>query len=350
MQRRAGGGAHPPGARVDSLARDADAPVRSAQPYRDRLLAGMAELCAAAPRARDPKVREALGGVFLRVLAAADPDTRRRFAERIAAQDWVSPALAQRLAGDSAEIAAPVIVASPALDDAALERLARTGGPEQRAALARRPGLPPEAAATLAWSGDPLALTALASAEGTTLSAEVMAKLIDRSRDLAALRAPLVRRPELDAAGARRLGGWVGEALRRELAARFDLPPPRETGRTETDARLVGKLKEAGQLRPGFLLRTLREGKLSLFETALAALGGFDPHDVALAVRSPTSERFALACFAVGLDRSVYPTVLELVRGLAGGAPGDLRGAPALPVLQSLGPARAAEAFRAYGR
>ena len=334
---------------MDSLAREADAPVRSAQPYRDRLLAGMAELCAAAPRAREPQARDALGEVFQRVLAAADMDTRRRFAERVAAEPWVSPALAEGLAFDAAEVAAPVIAESPSLSEPSLMRLAREGGPEHRVALARRRRLPAEVAAALAWSEEPLTLAALAGAEHTRLAPEVMAKLVERSRDLAALRGPLVRRPELDATGARRLAGWVGEMLRGELASRFPIPQACASEAEETDVRLVTKMQEAGQLRPGFLLRTLREGRLSLFETAMAALGGFDARDVAMALRAPTSERLALACFAVGLDRSVYPTVLSLVRDLTGGAPNDVSGAPALAVLQSMGPNRAAEAFRAYG-
>jgi uncharacterized protein (DUF2336 family) len=89
------------------------------------------------------------------------------------------------------------------------------------------------------------------------------------------------------------------------------------------ERRLIDKLHEAGQLRPGYLLRALRERKLSLFEAALARLGGFEVEHVHRAIcSSDRPELLALACAAVGIDRSVFPTILQLVRAINGGRPG----------------------------
>ena len=88
------------------------------------------------------------------------------------------------------------------------------------------------------------------------------------------------------------------------------------------ERRLVAKLEAAGQLRPGHLLRALKEGRLTLFLTALATLGRFDRNHVLRAVNSDRPELLALACAAVGIDRSVFPTILEMVRDLNGGLPG----------------------------
>lgn len=205
------------------LAMQSEAPARAAQPYRERLLAGMADLCAAAPRAREPRAQVELAALFGRVLDGADPHTRRRFAEKVAGADWLPPELARRLAAE--------------------------------------PPAPPEPAD-----------------------------------------------PEL---------------------------------------RLVRKLEAAGQLKPGFLLRTLREGKLSLFATSLGVLGRFAPGDVRRALDSHRPDLLALACVAVGLDRSVFPTVLELVRGLNGGAPEGAGGEALAAALRVADPRSAADAFRA---
>jgi uncharacterized protein (DUF2336 family) len=91
--------------------------------------------------------------------------------------------------------------------------------------------------------------------------------------------------------------------------------------REAMERQLVSKLWDAGQLRPGYLLRALREGKLSLFEAALAKLGRFSTEQVRLALSGDRPELLALACFSVGLDRSVFPTLLALVRSLNGGKP-----------------------------
>ena len=94
-------------------------------------------------------------------------------------------------------------------------------------------------------------------------------------------------------------------------------------------------------------MRALREGKLSRFVSALAMLGDFDIDHVRLAVDSERPDLLAMACAAVGIDRSAFPTVLGLVWKLNAGRPGaggDVRAATlSLPAYT---PATAATAFR----
>ncbi|EJL38492.1 hypothetical protein PMI01_00004 [Caulobacter sp. AP07] len=54
----------------------------------------------------------------------------------------------------------------------------------------------------------------------------------------------------------------------------------------------------------------------------MARLGQFDIRQVRRAVDSNRPELLALACSAVGIDRSVFPTILDHVRQLNGGRPG----------------------------
>src|SRR5690606_22861259 len=89
----------------------------------------------------------------------------------------------------------------------------------------------------------------------------------------------------------------------------------------EMERRLIDKLHGAGQLRPGYLIRALREQRLSLFIAALAELGRFEIPHIRRAIDSDRPEILALACAAVGIDRSVFPTILTLVRQLNGGRP-----------------------------
>jgi uncharacterized protein (DUF2336 family) len=88
------------------------------------------------------------------------------------------------------------------------------------------------------------------------------------------------------------------------------------------ERRLVAKLEAAGELRPGYLVRALKEGKLSLFQTAMAALGHLPVSEVRRACNAPSPELIALACAAVGIDRVVFPTLLVLMRELNAGRPG----------------------------
>jgi uncharacterized protein (DUF2336 family) len=182
-----------------------------------------------------------------------------------------------------------------------------------------------------------------------------MARLVWAARMMPGLRAPLTRHPDLTDDLAVALYAWIGETLREALIARFRLDPvaleaalgeavsaaasepfgrpvslERAEDRAATERRLVEKLDAAGQLRPGYLLRALREHKLSLFETALARLAGLPQADVQTALTCDRPEILALACLVAGIDRSVFPTVLtrvrEMNRGLpAGGPEGDAR-------------------------
>ena len=81
-------------------------------------------------------------------------------------------------------------------------------------------------------------------------------------------------------------------------------------------------MRSAGQLRPGYLIRALREGRLGLFAGALAILGRFDAAHVRATLDSDRPELLALACAAVGIDRSVFPDILEMTRTLNDGRPG----------------------------
>ena len=55
---------------------------------------------------------------------------------------------------------------------------------------------------------------------------------------------------------------------------------------------------------------------------ALATLGRFDAVQVRRVIDSDRPELLGLACAAVGIDRSVFPSILEMIRGLNGGRPG----------------------------
>jgi uncharacterized protein (DUF2336 family) len=195
---------------------------------------------------------------------------------------------------------------------------------------------------------EPAVLTALASNPTAQISPDGLRRLVDKAREVVALRLPLARSPNLSADLAEQLYLWVGGALRETLTARFQLDPDKmaraveaslqaahagaptpqeptieqEEDREAMEAALVEKLVAANQLRPGYLLRVLRERRLPLFVFALARLGGFEIRQVRRAVDSNRPELLALACSSVGIDRSVFPTILALVRELNGGLPG----------------------------
>ena len=273
---------------------------------------------------------------------------RRRLAEKIAPAPWVPAALVNVLALDDIEIARPIIAHSPVLKELDLIRLLVEATIEHQIELARRPNLPSSVVSAILEKAEPAVLTALAGNYDAKLSPMDMQELVEASRQITAMRRPLSQHPRLTDQLAKHLYLLVGEALRQGLAERFQLETTaldaalsaavseaqdglgEETSasvvsqgeRDQMDRRLVDKLLDGGQLRPAYLIRALREGRLSLFVISMAALGDFEIDQIQATIDSDRPELLALACAAVSIDRSVFPHILGMVRGLNEARPG----------------------------
>ncbi|CAN5569496.1 DUF2336 domain-containing protein [soil metagenome] len=322
---------------------------------RERLLLAIVDLCDAGEGAEavmsSAPVQALLSSIFMSLVVEAERDIRKRLAEKLATATWAPAALINVLALDDIEIARPIISSSPVLQDPDLVRLLTEATIEHQIEVARRPNLGPPVVAAILQQNEPAVLTALAGNLAAQIGNPELTALVHASRRIVSLRSPCARHPGLTDDLARELYVWVGQALRQALTARFRLDPEamdaaiaesvreahggivsehpeqqevwqREGEKEEMERRLLAKLDIAGQLRPGYLLRALRESKLSLFIGGLATLGRFDPEHVRRSVDSDRPELLALACAAVGIDRSVFPTILALVRELNGGKPG----------------------------
>lgn len=335
---------------------------------RQRLLLGITALCDARPPSGE--LSPVLSEIFLVLARQAERDVRRILSERLASADWAPRALVNVLALDEIEIARPIIAQSPLLRDDDLLRILIEATLDHQIEVARRPNLGGRVCDVIIERGEPATLATLAGNRTADVSAEGMRRLVDHSRRIAALRSPLTRHPRLSEANARQLFQWVGAALRQSIAERFAglddgqlgvevdaavqaaferaAPPPPEPSdaeREEMERRLVAKLQEAGQLRAGYLIKAVRERRLSLFRHALAALGGYTHCQVVQALNHASPEALYYACASVGIDRAVFPPLLDEVRKLSGGAPGG-SGEPVW-TRGSISPTSAARAFRA---
>lgn len=318
---------------------------------RDRLLLALADLCrAGGEAAAKPAVQDLLSSIFMSLVVEAERDMRRRLAEKLAKSEWAPSALINVLALDEIEVARPIIAASPVLQDEDLIRLLVEATIEHQIEVARRPGLGRRVVAAILRQGEPAVLTALAGNETADLDDTHLRALVAEARRVAALRAPLSQHPLLTSELALQLYVWLGQAMRQALLERFRLDPAaleeaiaetvneahggvrvqddglvvvaREGEREEMERKLVEKLYAAGQLRPGYLVRALREGRLSLFAAALAKLGGFEAEQMRQALEASRPELLQMACAGVGIDRSAFPSILQMVRCLNGGRPG----------------------------
>ncbi|HWF77308.1 MAG TPA: DUF2336 domain-containing protein [Caulobacteraceae bacterium] len=333
---------------------------------RERLMARLVELCEAQGPSLAPSAATEVEAVFMALVEDAERDIRARLAERLARAEWAPPRLIETLAADDIEVARPIIAASPLLQDEALLRLLVEATLAHRIEVARRPRISAKVVAAVIERGEPAVLTALAANASADVTPAAMARLVDRAKTIAALGAPLAAHPRMTAELAQSLYLWVGQALRQGIVRRFDVDAaalnaqiaavmsetpkkPPLSGPTTGEAMVVDKLASAGQLRPGYLVRVLKEHQLGLFEAALAKLGGFSTDEVHRAVIDEARpEVLALAVASVGVDRSAFPTILEMVRQCTDGLPGGgAEGARrAISAFGPFAPDIAASAFR----
>ncbi len=332
--------------------RDLKALAKSRSPAdRERLMLAIVDLCASSTSAvHEPRVQEILGSIFMSLIADAEHDIRLLLAEKLARATWPPSALVSLLARDDIEIARPMIASNPVLQDTDLLRILVEATVEHQIEVARRPAIGAPVVDAIIEGADPTVLTALAANDTAQISPDAMRAMVEASRQITGMRSPLVRHPKLTDDLAERLYLWVGQSLRAAIVARFKVDPraldealaqsiseahsgttPGQPGARLTlietddgeqaDQRLIAKLHAAGQLRPSYLLRSLRERKLSLFRVAMAVLGGYSVDEVRRALATDRPELLALACAGVGVDRSAFSTVLTLVRSLNGGMP-----------------------------
>ncbi|HZZ37401.1 MAG TPA: DUF2336 domain-containing protein [Caulobacteraceae bacterium] len=346
---------------------------------REQLLAAVVDICETSNvtgESLEPAVAALVESIFMTLVVEAEADIRRRLSERLANADWAPCALINVLALDDIEVARPIIAASPVLKDEDLIRLLVEATIEHQIEVARRPRLGAPVVEAILRQEEPAVLTALATNDTADICETGMVRLVEASRRIAALRSPLARHPKLSSELAEQLYLWVGQSLRTAIVSRFKVDAAkldaaiaaavrdahgnapligptvvweRAGEREQMEARLIEKLAAANQLRPGYLLRVLKEQKLSLFQAALARLGGFDADQVRRAVCSnDRPELLALACAAVGIDRGAFPTILALVREINGGRPGGgAEGARrAISAFGPFSPDIAAAAFR----
>ncbi|WP_292258572.1 DUF2336 domain-containing protein [Brevundimonas sp.] len=312
---------------------------------RQRLLLAVASLCDANPPGAE--LSPVLSEIFMTLARQAEREIRAVLAQRLATADWAPQALIHMLALDEIEIARPVIAASPLLKDDDLLRILVEATLEHHIEVARRPNLSGRLADAVIDRAEPAVLTALAGNRSAQISEEALRRLVDSSRRIAGLRAPLTRHPRLNQQLATQLYQWVGQALRQSIAERFRIDEasldaiiqvaadraaaaaaspqwrPADPPDSETERRLIDKLKAAGQLRPGFAVRAVREGRRTLFEHALAAIGEFPLDQIRAAVTAETPQPLYLACVAAGIDRTAFLSLLTDLRRLTDGRPGE---------------------------
>jgi len=258
---------------------------------------------------------------------------RIALAERLADDPKAPLELILLFVDDRIEVARPIILRSHILGDSDLLRLVAEADVARQTACAERSHIGARVTAALADSDAEPVLVALVRNVSAQIAPATFETLVEKSRTYEAMQEPLVKREDLPAPLAQRMCEWVSDALKSYLmeSGRFaprsaqdvlraateavQSPQPALSSEAESSAgKLVEKLAGAGQLRAGFLLRVLQQGQIDLFDIAFARLLDLQVQDFRRSFYESGPRPVALACRAVGIDKSVFGTVFHLSR------------------------------------
>lgn len=275
--------------------------------------------------------------VLSRLAKDVEMSIRIGLAERLADAEDAPHDLILLLANDAIEIARPVLLRSPLLTGDDLLAVIGSASTAHHVAVAERPKICERVCDALAQSPSEQVVVTLVRNPTARIGAATFDRLARRAEEWEALREPLVNRADLPPAISEKLVHWVRDGLKTALSRRFpELEPAlsealdrtaEAAGKCEVESsartaqRLIKKLAVSGLLKPSFLIRVLNQGQMDLFEFGFATLLGIETDAVCRALYGDNPKTAALACRAVGIDRSVFLTVFGLARhhrGLTG--------------------------------
>ena len=309
-----------------SLAREKSSESRSA------LAATISDLFALEGGTLSARERALMLDILGRTIHDVEFSIRKRIGRDLAAAIDLPRDLAVFLANDHIDIAYPILLRSPVLQDADLIAIVRNRTFEHQLAVAMRDGLDESVADALVHTGEPAVIDRLLRNSDARISVAAMEYLIEESRRIDSFREPILLRRELSPELARKMFTWVSVALRQTIIARFELPPeavddlleaavldeingapidfrPKSASQDLADALVI--MESAS---PQLLLGVLEAGEVSLFVSLLERLIELPRSMVSDILFEPGAERLAIACRSIGIEKVVFGSIFSLTR------------------------------------
>ncbi|MBL8832049.1 MAG: DUF2336 domain-containing protein [Rhodospirillales bacterium] len=302
----------------------------------------LGEILADAPAALDRGEFEIAADIVRQLIRETEAEIRRRLAERLAETPDAPRELVLALANDEISIARPLLTMSAALADSDLVEIIRQRGQAHRLAIANRTDVSAAVSAALVEAGDADVMEELLANRSARIAEATFAYLSDLSRERENLQRPLVSRDDLPGDVAARLYGWVAADLKRQIRDRYAFDANSANWSQSWEGAVDWAVDDAAQgaaadhgasmdwgssadrladtIRaerlndPAILVRTLRQGHVSLFEALFARFAEL-PMKVGRRILYQADGRaLAVAAKALGMERTHYLALAHLIK------------------------------------
>lgn len=305
--------------------------IRFAEPgvpiERSELADAVSALCAEGNDALSPSemamAYEILGRLYPRIELAV----RRRLAGVMANRPDAPPGLVTLIANDSIEIAHPVLMSSPALDDNDLEQVITSRGNAHRLAICQRPEVSVRISDILLTFDDDSICLALVRNPGARFSEKGALSLLERAEHLAALRLPLVSRHILPARLIAVMVHWADDAVRSALFDTYgeELPADIKDAlrravrdvRKETEASETHMIEAFLSSGVEAMINAIRSGKMSQAEAEVARLLRLPDFAASRVLYGAEGEGLAVLCRSNGVSMPLFKELYSRLNGIS---------------------------------
>ncbi len=262
--------------------------------------------------------------IIRQLIHEVEKSVRRTLAEHLATQADAPEDLIVTLANDDIEVAYPILVKSDVLKDPELIEIVQHRTMEHQVAIALRSSISEQLSDALVETDNEEVVTTLLSNQCAAISNSTMNHLVEQSTKVPGYQGPLVRRHDLSPELVKRLYWGVSAALRQHIIQNYEMDPSdidetmEITVKKALGAKIVGPDQANEMQEPGaqadeddvhILIRLLRQGEIPMFLDKFTSLTRLRLTLVRRLLFEPGGEGLAIACKAIGLDKSTFVSI-----------------------------------------
>ena len=301
----------------------------SSEKRRD-LLREITDVFMAAPDRYTSSEMQHFDVILSKVTETVEIELRREIAEKLADVPSAPKNLIRQLAHDEIFVAEPILQRSQALTEDDLIRVIRQRGQEHMKAITARREVPVKVSSELVERGDKDVLVSLASNKGAKFDDQTMEKLVEHSRTVTELQAPMTGRYDLPAQLLTQMYFFVSSALKKEILRRSDMLDPalideavdanrqrilqKAVSEAQTDVesarQFIRDRIAAGTMNEALLKDLIEERKSTEFLLGFSHYVGIDTSTGQRILQDRTWESLAISCRAAGLERTTFAKIV----------------------------------------
>ncbi len=299
---------------------------------RERLINTVSDLFTEDGKTLTERERALMTDIMNQLIQEVETTVRRHLSERMSVLPNAPRELILTLANDEIDVARSILLKSEILHDIDLIEIIHQRTMEHQLAIAMRKEVSEPVADALVETGSVDVIKTLLENVDSKISMGAKEYLVEESQKVDVYREPLVRRPDLGPELAEKMYWWVSAALRKEIAANFDIDVTtlddqiessvqdilesegKTAPKTEKKPDSAERLAKDIDVTPELLVRVLRQGEITLFAALFAKYTELSGKLVRRLLFEPGGEGMAIACKAKELPKQSFASIFLLSR------------------------------------